>query len=157
EITLDATMGKYLDLANSGFFGGGANENYPREVMQLFSIGLVKLNPDGSTQLDASLNPIPTYTQTDVQQMAKALTGWTYGNASGVPPAYANSNYYPGAMLPVEAYHVQGAKTVLGTTIPSGQTTTQDLDSAIDILFNHPNVGPFVATRLIRALVTSNP
>ncbi|HKP13301.1 MAG TPA: DUF1800 family protein [Blastocatellia bacterium] len=159
EITLDASMGKYLDLANSARPGvsGGANENYAREVMQLFSIGLWKLNQDGSQQLDAQGNPIPTYDQTDVKQMALALTGWTYGNSSGTPPAYQNWNYYPGPMLPLASYHDRTQKTVLGQTLPANQTNVQDLDGALDIIFNHPNVGPFLATRLIRALVTSNP
>jgi uncharacterized protein (DUF1800 family) len=159
EITLDASMGKYLDLANSAKPGvaGGANENYPREVMQLFTIGLNQLNLDGSAKLDGQGQPIPTYTQTDVRQLALALTGWTYGNASGVPPANSNWNYYPGPMLPVAANHDTTAKTVLGQSIPAGQSVTQELDSSIDILFHHPNVGPFIVTRLIRALVTSNP
>lgn len=157
EITLDASMGKYLDLANSGVAGGAPNENYPREVMQLFSLGLALLNLDGSVQTDAQGNPLPTYTQTDVQQLAKALTGWTYSNASGTAGTGANSNYYPGPMIPAPGKHVTSTKTVLGRTIPANQTIQQDLDSAIDIIFNHPNVGPFVATRLTRALVTSNP
>ena len=159
EITLDATMGFYLDLANSARPGiaGGANENYPREVMQLFSIGLWQLNQDGSQQLDGQGNPIPTYDQNDVRQMALALTGWTFNTASGVPPAYENPNYFPGPMVAINNYHDRTQKLILGQTMPANQTITQDLDGAVDILFNHPNVGPFVATRLIRALVTSNP
>jgi hypothetical protein len=157
EITLDATMGKYLDLANSGVGGGAPNENYPREVMQLFSLGVAMLNLDGSTQTDGQGNAIPTYTQADVQQLARALTGWTYSNANGTAGTGANSNYYPGPMIPAPGKHITTAKTVLGRVIPANQTIQQDLDSAIDIIFNHPNVGPFVATRLIRALVTSNP
>jgi uncharacterized protein (DUF1800 family) len=157
EIALDASMGKFLDLANSGFFGGAPNENFPREVMQLFSIGLYQLNQDGSVQRNAQGAPLATYTQTDVQQMAKALTGWTYGNPSGIPPTWANSNYYPGPMLPVEKYHDKSAKTLLGHALGANQTATQDLDAAIDVIFQHPNVGPFLAIRLIRALVTSNP
>jgi uncharacterized protein (DUF1800 family) len=159
EITLDATMGFYLDLANSAKPGiaGGANENYPREVMQLFSIGLWKLNPDGSQQLDGQGNPIPTYNQTDVQQLALALTGWTFNRANNVPPTYTNPNYYPGPMVPIATYHDRTQKTFLGQTLPANQSHAQDLDGAIDVLFNHPNVAPFVATRLIRALVTSNP
>jgi hypothetical protein len=98
-----------------------------------------------------------TYTQTDVQQLAKALTGWTWGNPSGTPPAYGNWNYYPGPMLPVAAYHNKTAKTILGQTLPANQTAQQDLDDAVDIIFEHPNVGPFLATRLTRYLVTSNP
>jgi hypothetical protein len=157
QITRDATMGKFLDLANSGVGQGAPNENYPREVMQLFSIGVSLLNPDGSVQTDASGNPIPTYTQTDVQQLARALTGWTYSNATKTTGLGGNWNYYPGPMIPVPGKHVTSAKTVLGNVLPANQTINQDLDGAIDIIFNHPNVGPFVATRLIRALVTSNP
>ena len=157
EITLDASMGNYLDLANSGLGGGAANENFPREVMQLFSIGLYQLNLDGSVKVDAQGVPLPTYTQTDVKQLAKALTGWTYGNPTGTPPPYGNWDYYPGPMLPVEAYHDHTAKTILGQQLPAKQTAQQDLDAAINIIFQHPNVGPFLATRLIRALVTSNP
>lgn len=157
DITLDGGMGKYLDLANSGLMGGSANENYPREVMQLFSIGLYRLNLDGSLQLDGSGAPIPTYTQTDVQQLAKALTGWTWGNASGTPPSHQNSNYYPGPMLPVANRHDMTSKIVLGEVIPANQTAQQDLADALDIIFYHPNVGPFISTRLIRALIISNP
>lgn len=157
ELTLDASMGKYLDLANSGVAGGAANENYPREVMQLFSIGLYQLNQDGSQKLDAFGNKIPSYSQTDVQQLAKALTGWTYSNATATTGSGGNWNYYPGPMIPVPGKHNASLKTVLGQTIPAGQTIQQDLDSAINIIFNHPNVAPFIATRLIRALVTSNP
>lgn len=157
EITLDASMGKYLDLANSGVSGGAANENFPREVMQLFSIGLYQLNQDGSVQVDAQNVPIPTYSQTDVQQLSKALTGWTWGNATGIAPSYGNFSYYPGPMLPIASKHNTTAKTILGQTLPANQSIQQDLDGAINIIFNHPNVGPFLATRLIRALVTSNP
>ena len=156
EIALDASMGNYLDLANSGF-SGAPNENFPREVMQLFSIGLSQLNLDGSVQVDAQNVPLPTYTQTDVQQLAKALTGWTYGNSTGTPPSFGNFSYYPGPMLPVAAYHNKSGKTILGQTLPANQTIQQDLDGAINIIFTHSNVGPFLATRLIRALITSNP
>jgi hypothetical protein len=94
EITLDASMGKYLDLANSGVMGGAANENYPREVMQLFSLGVSLLNIDGSVQTDANGVAIPTYTQIDVQQLAKALTGWTYSNSTNTTGSGGNFNYY---------------------------------------------------------------
>lgn len=157
ELTIDASMGKYLDLVNSGVDGGAANENYPREVMQLFSTGVYKLNADGSLQLDAAKQPIPVYTETDVKQLARALTGWTYNNASGTTDSGGNWNYYPGPMIPVPGKHNTTSKKILGQTLPSGRNARQDLDGAIDIIFNHPNVGPFVATRLIRALVTSNP
>lgn len=159
EITLDASMGKYLDMVNSvkPTANGGANENYAREVMQLFTVGLYKLNLDGSLQLDAQNQPILTYTQTDVRQVALAFTGWTYGNASGIPPTYPQGSYYPGPMQPLPNYHDLSAKTILGQSLPANQSPVADLDGALNIIFNHPNVGPFIATRLIRALVTSNP
>lgn len=157
EMTLDASMGKYLDLVNSGVRGGAANENFPRELMQLFSLGLSLLNLDGSVQKDGQGIPLATYTQTDVQQLALALTGWTYSSADGTVRPGGNYSYYPGPMVPVPGKHNTLAKTILGQPIPADQTIQQDLDSAIDIIFNHPNIGPFVATRLIRALVTSNP
>ncbi|HMV47404.1 MAG TPA: DUF1800 family protein [Blastocatellia bacterium] len=156
ELSNDSSMGQFLDLANSGV-SGAANENYPRELLQLFSIGLYKLNPDGSQQLDANGQPIPTYTQTDVQQLALALTGWTYDNANHTTPgSQGNPNYYAGPLVPIPGKHSTVAKTFLGQTLPANQTAQQDLDGAIDIIFNHPNVGPFVATRMIRAMVTSN-
>lgn len=170
EITLDASMGNFLDMVNSTKPGvaGGANENYAREVMQLFSIGLYELNPDGSLKyqqnpdgtlkLDANGNPIPipTYTMNDVRQVALALTGWTYNTANGTPQ-YPNPNYYPGPMVPLPAYHDTSAKTFLGKTLPAGQPMQKDLDDVIDAVFYHPNTGPFIATRLIRYFVTSNP
>jgi uncharacterized protein (DUF1800 family) len=159
EMTLSSSMGMYLDLVNSTKPGAGvgANENYPRELMQLFTLGLWQLNQDGSQVLDSQGNPIPTYTQSDVQQLARALTGWTYPTPPGKQPGGINYNYYPGVMEPLQASHDISAKTILGQSMLPNQTIQQDLDGALDIIFNHPNVGPFVATRLIRAFVTSNP
>jgi uncharacterized protein (DUF1800 family) len=158
EITLDSSMGNYLDMVNSVKPGvsGGANENYPRELMQLFSIGLYLLNPDGSQQLDANGKPIPTYGQNDVRQLALAFTGWTFNTQNG-PPQYPNPNFYPGPMVPLPAYHDTSSKTFLGQTISANQTMQKDIDDAIEIIFNHQNVAPFISLRLIRALVTSNP
>jgi hypothetical protein len=160
EITLDAGMGHYLDMVNSARPGiaGGANENYPREVMQLFTMGIYELNPDGSVKLDANSQPVPAYTQEDVRQLSLAFTGWTYNNASNTPTASGQRGaFWPGPMVPAPSYHDVSAKTVLGQFIPAAQTPLQDVNAGLDILFHHPNVGPFLATRLIRALVTSNP
>ncbi|MDT5059884.1 MAG: hypothetical protein QOH63_343 [Acidobacteriota bacterium] len=160
EMTLSSSMGMYLDLVNSvkpGPGGVGANENYPRELMQLFTIGLWELNSDGSQKLDAGGQAIPTYTQADVQQLARALTGWTYPTPPGKSPNGMNYNYQPGVMEARPAFHDTTQKNILGKTLAANQTITQDLDGALDIIFNHPNLGPFLATRLIRALVTSNP
>jgi uncharacterized protein (DUF1800 family) len=151
DMTVCPSMGKYLDLANSAkpSLSGGANENYARELMQLFSIGLWELNLDGSLKQDAAQQPIPAYDQQTVVQVALALTGW----------GYAGNSYedFTAPMVPNPSRHETGVKSFLGTTLPSGQAVQQDLDGVIDCLMNHPNTAPFVATRLIRSLVTSNP
>lgn len=159
EVSKSSSMGKYLDLANStkAGIGGGANENYPRELMQLFTIGLRQLDQTGTNILDANGVPFPTYTQDDVAELARALTGWTYATAPG-HTAYSQNNEYHGAPMEMRpGNHDTGAKTVLGVTIPAGQTVDQDLESVLTILMNHPNTAPFIATRLIRSLVLSNP
>ncbi len=160
ETTLSPAMGKFLDLANSLKANGmsSPNENYPREVLQLFSIGLWELKQDGTLKKDAQNRPIPTYTQAGIKEVARALTGWTYPTRPGQQPLSANHEYFTGLMEPRPAVHDTGAKALPGgTVLPAGQGPTADLNSLIDALFNHPNVPPFVATRLIRSLVTSNP
>lgn len=159
EVALSPSMGKYLDLANSmkPGLGGGANENFPRELMQLFTIGLWELNPDGSLWLDPVGAPVPTYTQADVMQLALALTGWTYATAPGQTPRAANNDYFGAPMETRPANHDTGTKIVLGRVIPANQTVQQDLESVLEILMTHPNLPPFLATRLIRGLVMSNP
>ena len=151
QISVSSQMGMYLDLAGSTKPGpmGGANENYARESMQVFSIGLYMLNPDGSQQLDGLGHTIPTYTQTTIQQVALALTGWIYKNNAWQD--------FTGPLQPNDANHDMTQKSYLGCTSPANQTTVQDMNSFLDCLFNHPNVGPFIATRLIRSMVTSNP
>jgi uncharacterized protein (DUF1800 family) len=151
EVSLNPGMGNYLDIANNT--RTNPNENYAREVLQLFSIGTVRLNPDGTQQLDGAGNPIPTYSQTDVNNFARIFTGWRLATA----PAPGVPNYID-PMVPNEAQHDVGAKTLLnGTVLPAGQNTTKDLNDAIDNIFNDPNVGPFISKQLIQHLVTSNP
>lgn len=160
EVTLSPTMGKFLDLANSMKPSGSTspNENYPREVMQLFTVGLKELNQDGSPKLDAQGQPISTYNQNTVKEFARALTGLTYPTAPGQTPRSNNWEYFVGFMEYRQANHDAGAKTLLkGTVLPAGQTVQQDLDAVVDNLFQHPNTPPFFATRAIRALVASNP
>lgn len=159
EISTSPSMGKYLDLANSMKPGlaGGANENYAREFMQLFTIGLWQLNPDGSQVKDASNLPIPTYNQATVGQVARAFTGWTYATAPGATPQQNNWEYFGAPMETRAQNHDTTAKTLLGCSVPANQTVDQDLDSVIDCVMSHPNIAPFIATRLIRSLVTSNP
>jgi uncharacterized protein (DUF1800 family) len=166
DVTLSPAMGAYLNMLNSakpGVIGGVAqiaNENYSRENMQLFTIGLDMLNQDGTLQLDSSGNPIPTYTEAQVQAFARVYTGWTYATASGGSPTnYPNNTAnYDSPMAPVETQHDMLAKILLnGTTLPAGQTAEADLAGALTNIFNHPNVGPFVCRQLIQHLVTSNP
>ncbi len=160
DITMSPQMGKYLDLANSNKagVGSGANENYARELMQLFTIGLNQLNPDGSLKLQNGL-PIPTYVQPDIVQTAAALTGWTYPTPAGAQPQANNWESFSAPVMETrQANHDTTLKTLVnGCVLPPGRTVQQDTDGALDCVFNHPNVGPFVATRLIRGLVTSNP
>ena len=160
DVSLSPTMGKYLDLANSkkSTTTTAPNENYARELMQLFTIGLVQLNQDGSLKLDAQGRSIPTYDQTTIREVARALTGWTYPTRPGATTGQSNWEYFIGLLEPRPQYHDSGIKTLLnGTQIPAAQTVTQDLDAVLDNLFQHPNLPPFIATRLIRSLVTSNP
>ena len=154
DIATSAQMGKYLDLANSNKPSGkaGANENFARELMQLFTLGLYKLNLDGSVQLDASGTPIATYDQAMVQQLALAFTGWTY-----VGPGNNNWENFSGPLQPKNINHDTSAKSLLGCSLAAGQSAAAEMVAALDCVFKHPNVAPFVSTRLIRALVTSNP
>jgi len=162
DVTLSPGMGDYLDMLNSAKAPTGQipNENYPRELLQLFTIGLTMLNQDGTQQLDSGGNTIPTYTEAQVQAFAKAYTGWTYATATGGSPTKFPNNTpnYDSPMAPVETSHDTTAKTLLnGTTLPAGQTSEVDLAGALTNIFNHPNVGPFVCRQLIQHLVTSNP
>jgi uncharacterized protein (DUF1800 family) len=162
DVTVSPGMGAYLNMLNSAKPPTGqiANENYARELMQLFTIGLYAMNQDGTLQLDGSGNPIPTYTQAQVQAFAKAYTGWTYATSTGgVPTKFPNySANYLAPMVAVESAHDTTSKTLLGNTVlPSGQTAEQDLTDALANLFNQPNVGPFVCKQLIQHLVTSTP
>lgn len=159
DITLTPAMGHYLDMVNNDAPPAGqhANENYAREIMQLFCLGLNQLNPDGTPVLDSSGNPVPTYTQNDVMDLGRAFTGWTYPVQPGMTQQNHNPEYYGGPLVPVESLHDTGLKTILGQTIPAGQSAEADLAAALSVIFNHPNVGPFVSRQLIEHLVTSNP
>ena len=162
DVSLSPAMGGYLNMLNSNKPGTGqiANENFARENMQLFTLGLYQLNQDGTQQLDGSGNPIPSYSQAQVQAFARAYTGWTYATASGGSPTTfpnntANFNY---PMAPVETAHDTTAKTLLnGTVLSAGGTAEADLKGALTNIFNDTNVGPFVCTQLIQHLVTSTP
>ena len=161
DVTLNPAMGDYLDMVHNDKpnprRNTEPNENYAREIMQLFTIGLYKLNQDGSQQLDINGQPIPTYDQDVVEGNAHVFTGW-YWYQTGTPTwGYVQPNYRQ-PMMAFAEHHDTGAKTILnGVTLPAGQTQAQDLKNCLDTIFNHSNVGPFVARRLIQRLVTSNP
>jgi uncharacterized protein (DUF1800 family) len=150
DVTLNAAMGNYLDVNNNT--RTRPNENYAREVLQLFSIGTVRLNVDGTPQIDGIGQPIPTYDQTIVNGFARVFTGWRFAaGAAGVP------NYID-PMVANASQHDTASKALLnGTVLPAGQTTVKDLDDAIDNIFHDSNVGPFISKQLIQHLVTSNP
>ena len=164
DVTLSPAMGEYLDMVNNAkanpSTGSVANENYARELMQLFTIGTSMLNPDGTVQYDTNNVPIPTYSQFTVTEFARVYTGWTYSSEPGVlsttkweiPP----TPYTP--MAANVTQHDTGSKQLLnGYVSPAGVSPLQDVDNALDNIFAHPNVGPFVCTQLIQHLVKSNP
>jgi uncharacterized protein (DUF1800 family) len=164
DVTLDPAMGVYLNMLGNDkgdpAHGRNPNENYAREVMQLFSIGLYKLNPDGTLILDANGLPIPTYGQDVIKGMAQVFTGWTFAGGDHSRPGnfYSVPANWRAPMEPWPEHHSPGAKTLLnGVVLPAGQTPQQDLSQALDLVFNHPNVGPFICRELIQRLVTSNP
>jgi uncharacterized protein (DUF1800 family) len=173
-ITKSPAMGQYLtyrgntrEMPEVGHF---PDENYAREVMQLFSIGLYELNQDGTPRLDGQGRPVETYGNDDIKGLAKVFTGWS--NYRG--PAYASQPealclswapncrdpegfYHP--MVPYPAYHSVSEKRFLGLTIPAQDTPDPEasLSLALDRLASHPNTAPFISKQLIQRLVTSNP
>lgn len=148
-------MGDYLDMVNSR--AEAPNENFPRELMQLFALGEARLNPDGSAILDGEGRAIPSYTEGDVVALSRALTGWVYPTRPGELPSRNNPRYYDGDMSVFAAIHDDDPKVILGAGLIGGQGAEADLDASIDVIFNHPNVAPFVSRQLIQHLVTSNP
>ena len=163
DVTLSPAMGIYLDMLDSAKPTGTliADENYARENMQLFNLGLNLIYQDGSPQLDANGNPIPAYSEAQVQAFARAFTGWTYANPDGSTPTSFNgagmANYYH-PLVAVESEHEHEPKILLnGTTLPAGQTAEEDMAGALTNVFEHPNVPPFVCRQLIQHLVKSMP
>jgi hypothetical protein len=168
EMSVSPIMGTYLTLVNSQrantATGAQPDENYIRELWQLFTIGTFRLNPNGTVMLDGQGRPLEAYTQAEIQEGARALTGWNYAPAAGQPNQGNNNPLNPfAAMITNAANHDTGSKTLLtypgqqSTAVPANQTVEQDLDSVINNVFNHPNVGPFIGRQLIQHLVTSNP
>ena len=173
DVTLHPMMGVYLSMLGNQKPNPARNirpdENYARELMQLFTIGLVQLNPDGTVQRDASSQPIPTYDQAVIEGFAHVFTGWKWACAANSPPGCNFNNTRPTAnnqVVPMQAFpdqHATEAKRLLSyptavkSSLPPNQSPAQDLADALDNIFNHPNVGPFLARGLIQKLVTSNP
>lgn len=155
DVSLNPMMGIWLTAVRSS--KTKPNENYGREVMQLFSIGLEHLNRDGTFKRDANGDAIPTYTQKEIVEVSRALTGWTFaGSPSFTSSGSSLDQINP--MIPFEDQHDRGQKVIVsGATVPAGMTAQEDVKRVLDVLFNHPNVGPFIARRLIQRLVTSNP
>lgn len=160
EITLSPVMGEYLSMKGNHKPDPEQNlrpdENYARELLQLFSIGLSMLNEDGTTQNDADGVPLPTYDQDDVEAFAHVFTGWHFANAEDF--RWPQNKDFINPMVAWPEYHDTGEKALLnGFVIPAGQSPEQDLNDALDNIANHPNVGPFIVKQLITKLVTSNP
>jgi hypothetical protein len=161
DVTLSPAMGQYLDMANNAKANSSgstaANENYAREVMQLFSIGDVLLFQDGTVQTDAN-GPIPAYFQPNVSELARVFTGWTYAPAPGHQPSWGAYITEFGPMTNYDPMHDFGPKTLLNGYAPAaGLSTLNDLNGALDNLAGHPNTAPFISKQLIQHLVTSNP
>jgi len=160
DVSLHPLMGAYLShLRNDKSdprSGRYPDENYAREVMQLFSIGLFQLKPDGTFVRDGRGQPIPTYDNGDITEMAKIFTGLAF---DGADRNFGNGEpMWTRPMRMYEEHHERGAKRLLrGGYVPAGQNGMADVEAAIDNLFRHPNVGPFLSRRLIQRLVTSNP
>jgi uncharacterized protein (DUF1800 family) len=157
-------MGRYLShLRNEkedAATGRLPDENFAREVMQLFSIGVWRLNQDGSRQLDATGRPIPSYGQAEVMGMARVVTGWSWGGSdASLNRWYGWSGWtWNEPMQNYAAFHSASEKRIVGgVIIPAGTDGPTSLRIALDTLANHPNVAPFMSEQLIKRFVTSNP
>jgi len=163
QVSTHPTMGKYLSHLHNEkedpVTGRIPDENYAREVMQLFTIGLWQLNPDGSRKKDGNGRDIPTFEQADVMGLAKVFTGWSWG---GTDKSYDlwegwRGQPYQRQMQNFPDFHSSSEKRFLGAVVPPSSSGEQSLKIAMDTLFNHPNVAPFVGSQLIKRFVTSNP
>jgi uncharacterized protein (DUF1800 family) len=179
DVTVNPTMGRFLDMLNNrcqtrtppdvnvcrNGLNSQPNENYAREILQLFSIGTFMLNQDGTRQLDGSGNPISTYDQEIIEEFARVFTGWILAPALTGPSSFGGTvpNYRDPMRVRLdtqgrEDYHDKGSKKILaGLQLPAGQSQAVELSAAIDNIAFHPNVAPFIGKQLIQHLVTSNP
>jgi uncharacterized protein (DUF1800 family) len=163
DVTLSPIMGSYLSsLRNSKadpVAGTSPDENYAREVMQLFTVVLNLLQPDGTLALDSHGLPVATYNQTTITAMAKVFTGWSFNTASPTTNTFRTGRAdLINPMVNFAAFHDDSVKNIVnGVVIPASQGAATDLKIALDTLFNHPNTAPFISKQLIQRLVTSNP
>lgn len=162
EVTYSPVMGAYLTYAGNRKAnpakGSAPDENYAREIMQLFTIGLYELNIDGTLKLDAEGQPIETYSNADVQGLAKVFTGLWY---EGLPFAKQRNSRTQknqiSRMVLFEEEHAAESKSFLGETLSPTLTGDESINAALDILFEHPNTAPFLSIQLIQRFTTSNP
>ena len=166
EVSTHPSMGKYLshmqNVKEDPATGRLPDENFAREVMQLFSIGLWELNEDGTRRKDASGNDIPTYNRDDVNGLAKVFSGLSWGGGPKTSSHFYINHAAGGAlwnrqMQSYPEFHSTSEKRFLGRTVPAGTSGEESLRIAIDTLFNHRNTGPFIGRQLIQRLVTGNP
>lgn len=164
EISVNPAMGNFLDQANNHAFRPNGdeiapNENYARELLQLFTLGLYLLNDDGTLKLDSEDNPRLSYSQEQVEAFAHTLSGWTYFSESGCPGrGRSNPREWTHSMIGCDDSHDRSSQLLLrGTRTTEGAGAEQHLDEAIENIVSHPNVAPFISKQLIQHLVTSNP
>ena len=162
KVTLHPAMGRFLDMANNQkttSTGISPNENYAREILQLFAVGVNLLNDDGTDRKGLDGKPIPAYTQEEIKGFARVFTGWTYPTRAGVTPTTRlNGQNLAGTMEARETYHDTTVKDLLGSaTAPAGTTAYADMTAALDNIFNYSNVPPFVSKFMIQKLVTGSP
>ncbi|ATB37925.1 hypothetical protein CYFUS_003350 [Cystobacter fuscus] len=163
-VTRNPAMGTYLNMANNLAFDWAGrplplNENFSREMLQLFTLGLDKLNEDGTPVLDANGVPIPAYSEAQVQAFARVLSGWTYASTAGCPTkGHNNTISYAQPLIACDLNHDSSAQTLLrGAVTTAGASATVHLQEALDNVFADLNLPPFISKQLIQHLVTSNP
>jgi len=163
EITYSNMMGQWLTYQGNAKAnpetGSAPDENYAREIMQLFTIGLSELNLDGSLKVDSSGEPTDTYDNDDITELAKIFTGLRREDdrSFGRSPGLHNNPADLVRMIMDNDYHSPGEKTFLGSTVQDFGDGDKSIEAALDILVDHPNVAPFISKQLIQRLTTSNP
>jgi len=160
DVALHPAMGVYLSMVRNERANPAENirpdENFAREVLQLFSIGLFELDNRG--QIINPDNPTPSYTQNTIEEFARVFTGWEYPTSRYWGDTNLSASAFQGRMEPIEEFHDTGSKTLLNdVVVPAGLSTSQDMQRALDNIAGHQNVGPFISKQLIQRLVTSNP